>query len=124
MAREKRTTLLGKASGVRGDVLAPNGQVTIVQYTACSIARLVPNPATIRVGEVPVSAHWPGASLIEVWERREAMTTPELRTEVYEVAELVLDQCRCSTDPDFTALVTLVETTMSLVSPRLCCTRR
>ena len=42
------------------------------------------------------------------------MTTPELRTEVYEVAELVLDQCRCSTDPDFTALVTLVETTHEL----------
>ena len=91
MAREKRTTPLGKASGVRGDVLAPNGQVTIVQYTACSIARLVPNPATIRVGEVPVSAHWPGASLIALWDKDGAMTTPELRTEVYEVAELVLD---------------------------------
>ena len=42
------------------------------------------------------------------------MTTPELRTEVCEVAELVLDQCRCSTDPDFTTLVTAVETTDEL----------
>ena len=42
------------------------------------------------------------------------MTTHELRTEVDEVAELVLDQCRCSTDPDFTTLVTVLETTDEL----------
>ena len=42
------------------------------------------------------------------------MTTPELRTEIYEVARLVQDQCRCSTDPDFTTLVTAIETTDEL----------